>query len=179
MSEYSSFVWSSQNSLEWLIRYINGFVSIGHDIFVTNRSTTSAKGFGYQVLHLPFLSCTLDRKVHLNFKAVRGILTCLVLVYWIINWFYLLLYLFFSSVDLATKTERELWWWWEHCQGAKDDGSHGKDQRSWHQSQVSMLSSTMPWLHSAAVPCSPCKDSQGVHVQPNSKGGSRFFFFLH
>ena len=94
MSEYSSFVWSSQNSLEWLIRYINGFVSIGHDIFVTNRSTISAKGFGYQVLNLPFLSCTLDRKVHLNFKAVRGTLTCLVLVYWIINWFYLLLYLF-------------------------------------------------------------------------------------
>ena len=118
--------------------------------------------FNFQIMY-----CTLDRKVHLQF-----------LVYWIINWSYLLLYLFFSSVDLATKTERELWWWWEHCQGAKDDGSHGKDQRSWHQSQVSMLSSTMPWLHSAAVPCSPCKDSQRVHVQPNSKGGSRFFFYI-
>ena len=100
-------------------------------------------------------------------------------MYWIIgiiNWFYLLLYLFFFSIDLATKTERELWWWWEHCQGAKDDGSHGKDQRSWHQSQVSMLSSTMPgstpsWLHTVAavVPSSPCKESQRVHVQPNSK----------
>ena len=74
----------------------------------------------------------------------------------------------FFPVDVATKTERELWW--EHCQGAKDDGSHGKGQRSWHQSQVSILPFTITavrgtrehhpkWVH--------------LHVETNSKDAAK------